>query len=662
MATAPPSPPPPNTPYVPEVGDVVLAHSCGIVENDGAGIYTDAWYQGKILKVLLMYSIEFNVIIKTYYFIAISVQVRKTGSRARANYYCDIKFNNGQVEKGTPLKNTRTEQYNIIPVSNPAASSARTSAPSPPAITAAPRPSVMATAPSSLPPPPPNTPYVPKVGDVVLAHSCGIVENSGAGIYTDAWYRGKILKVIKRGSRQRVNYYCDIKFDNGQVEKETPVKNIRTDRYNIIPAPLPAPDNTPVSIVPESASAVTSASTPAVEPAVDGSTTAPPGNTPAPRRCRHCGIFGSEEYCTSHHPGHGENCERRSVNCCFCKELLQTEEEWSLCLHCKCAVHQTLQCSKLMEDDEVSCQRCDLWHSSGVPFIPVHLKPGSKDHYEHENCKVEFLKKHLIQREGSFAGKTKGQLYLELFGVPAYANPNAPPPQETNIEKANRLEREADKQQTWDEYCRNYPDPLYRLTMPGSDPNPAGKSTREWPHLATQKLDDLDHNLNSAGYPPGYAKHIFADCTFPIKFKAIKKHMTLHSCSKCKCCYIRRIPGQPFIQPLSGILKKNIVRGPISFGSIRTPGYMNIQVPAFGGQRRMMMSVKVADGRTIGVTIPPESNSGWHSHVYACVVIYFFVTHIHRRLVSFQSAEKTEPELATCRSANTAHSESVRKI
>ena len=44
--------------------------------------------------------------------------------------------------------------------------------------------------------------YIPKAGDIVFAHSCGTVENNG-GSYTDEWYKGKILKVLRT-----VNHTC----------------------------------------------------------------------------------------------------------------------------------------------------------------------------------------------------------------------------------------------------------------------------------------------------------------------------------------------------------------------------------------------------------------------------------------------------------------------
>ena len=109
----------------------------------------------------------------------------------RVNYYCDIQFDNGQFEKSTPLKNPRSKQYNILPaddaraVSEPVVTAPTVSEP----VVAAPV--VAETADDA---PVMTTEYVPKKGDIVVAHSCGSDENQ-SGVYTDAWFRGKIAKV-----------------------------------------------------------------------------------------------------------------------------------------------------------------------------------------------------------------------------------------------------------------------------------------------------------------------------------------------------------------------------------------------------------------------------------------------------------------------------------
>ena len=74
-------------------------------------------------------------------------------------YFCDIRFDNGQIELGTPLvSSTNVDKNNIKPA--------------------------------------PPTDYVPSLGDRVLAHSTGMSDTSLVGTYTDDWYPGEIIKVM----------------------------------------------------------------------------------------------------------------------------------------------------------------------------------------------------------------------------------------------------------------------------------------------------------------------------------------------------------------------------------------------------------------------------------------------------------------------------------
>ena len=43
------------------------------------------------------------------------------------------------------------------------------------------------------------------------------------------------IQVIRRGNNARAKYYCDIQFDNGQFEAETPLLNPRNFSFNILP-------------------------------------------------------------------------------------------------------------------------------------------------------------------------------------------------------------------------------------------------------------------------------------------------------------------------------------------------------------------------------------------------------------------------------------------
>ena len=53
------------------------------------------------------------------------------------------------------------------------------------------------------------------------------------------------MQVIRRGNNARAKYYCDIQFDNGEFEAETPLRNRRNRTFNILP--LLAADSNPRS-------------------------------------------------------------------------------------------------------------------------------------------------------------------------------------------------------------------------------------------------------------------------------------------------------------------------------------------------------------------------------------------------------------------------------
>ena len=123
----------------------------------------------------------------------------KKGTRFRLQYFCDILFDNGQFEEGTPYIRS-SGGYNIRPSILMHTSSTSTTTI---ASTAAATTTITSTAPPPTPPTPSaaitsivETTYVPKVGDRVDAHSKGFTDDDHTAVYPDwAWYPGKITKV-----------------------------------------------------------------------------------------------------------------------------------------------------------------------------------------------------------------------------------------------------------------------------------------------------------------------------------------------------------------------------------------------------------------------------------------------------------------------------------
>ena len=109
--------------YVPKVGDRVWAHSKGDAIGDSAdhaAVYTDwEWFSGKIIKVkvVCIHCSSYHCptfVSNTLFCLFIKVTVI---GRFRKKCYCDIAFDNGNVEEGTPLvRSSNVNTYNIKPL------------------------------------------------------------------------------------------------------------------------------------------------------------------------------------------------------------------------------------------------------------------------------------------------------------------------------------------------------------------------------------------------------------------------------------------------------------------------------------------------------------------------------------------------------------------
>ena len=147
------------------------------------------------------------------------MQVTRRGNNARAKYYCDIQFDNGQFEAETPLLNRRNFSFNILPLlaagSNPRSGSGDDACNSNEVDSIdgvggddadnidgadgdddVDNSAVASTAvPLNCSTLPMEERYVPKIGDAVKAHSKGNCEDPSVAVYSDDWFAGKITKV-----------------------------------------------------------------------------------------------------------------------------------------------------------------------------------------------------------------------------------------------------------------------------------------------------------------------------------------------------------------------------------------------------------------------------------------------------------------------------------
>lgn len=297
--------------------------------------------------------------------------------------------------------------------------------------------------------------------------------------------------------------------------------------------------------------------------------------------------------------------------CVECEEPIVDGQRWhKTCVSCQRPVHAAYACSISAPPQ---CRRCDTRAKCTAPQIPANLEPGTSEHAKHKNNKCDYLKQCLRYRSPGIkiSQMLHHELYKELFGVDMHgARSRRRQPGGRVVGLQARTTKSTGEK--WNKWCAGHYDPLFRIVMLGSDPNPSGKgrkTTAQWGLIVKQSKSKVILNMQKAGFPVEYINFILADtkcsrltrkCFCFLSFKEIQSLFTDSHCQTCRCYILKE--GPSFSPPrLQGILNKSVLTEQVSFEGITAPTYMDVEVPSPAPDR---MTIAIADGRNLEVDVP----------------------------------------------------------
>ena len=190
------------------------------------------------------------------------------------------------------------------------------------------------------------------------------------------------------------------------------------------------------------------------------------------------------------------------TKCVQCTKAIDKGQPWHVqCINCGKPVHAKPSCCKKDVQGSPSCFRCNISLSCTAPRIPDTLIPGDKDHGEHENCKMEFLKAHVLHRNPKLrtSGWQLPDFYKYLFNVPIHPDLVKSVVRKSTQRRrsAMRAQKQTTRQEAWNRHVKQYPNMLYRMTMVNSTPNPVGIRKSQWTfkaeHKTSNKLKQVVH-------------------------------------------------------------------------------------------------------------------------------------------------------------------------
>ena len=238
------------------------------------------------------------------------------------------------------------------------------------------------------------------------------------------------VEIKRRGRYRSPLFFCDVAFDNGQVEFKIPLVCSSNDKhYYIRPATTEQHDENHTGS-PTARDAIPPIETDVI-PAVDEIQSAPP-ETDVLSVARAAAAFNTasaqtfldrwSEYARAQAAVDiVQDCPAPPANtvCAECREAISAGQKWhAQCFTCKQPVHADPACST-QHQGNIKCLRCHVNDTCPVPQPPSDLIPGSKEHGMHPNNKTANLKKRLLHGNPclSVSSWSKPQLYLELYGV-----------------------------------------------------------------------------------------------------------------------------------------------------------------------------------------------------------------------------------------------------
>ena len=182
------------------------------------------------------------------------------------------------------------------------------------------------------------------------------------------------------------------------------------------------------------------------------------------------------------------------TQCALCAYEITSGQFWHLhCTNCRKPVHAQPWCCGNDSTGAPICLRCKVMLSCTAPLIPAELRPGSIPHGKHKNCTTKNLRAQLLHRNPSMKISTLRlhELYEKLFAVPMHASLIKDVRRFTRRHRSLGVQSEEHRQERWDEFVKTYPNPLYRITMPGSTPNTVEVKRSAWTRQAKQDKQPL---------------------------------------------------------------------------------------------------------------------------------------------------------------------------